>query len=132
MNPWTWRGEPLTEAPDDAHGFIYLISVDDKTYVGRKNFRIRRGRKSSQSNWRRYTSSSPVVNRMIKDGGSVHRRILCLCSSQSELNLMELLFQLKYMSDPDNLNQMLNIRLRNPVLPEGLNIEWNKQQQEKK
>ena len=38
MNWLDYKNNPVTEVPKNAHGFVYLITLDDgKMYIGKKN-----------------------------------------------------------------------------------------------
>lgn len=54
---------------EHAFGFVYII-VDDMEpafYIGKKNFRGNgKANKGKQSNWRTYTSSSTIMNELLK------------------------------------------------------------------
>ncbi len=57
---------------ENAHGFIYVIKEKSTgcMYIGKKIFRSEaRKSKGSQSNWRVYTSSSKIVNEIIRIKG---------------------------------------------------------------
>jgi len=57
---------------ENAYGFIYLIKEKSTNcmYIGKKAFRsAAKKTKGSQSNWRSYTSSSKIINELIKEKG---------------------------------------------------------------
>jgi len=55
-------------------GFIYLVTntTNGKRYVGKKQFRFKRGKKVKESDWKTYTSSSNKLNADIKTLGKKH------------------------------------------------------------
>ena len=77
---WLYKGKKVTEAPEDAFGFVYMITnlKSGKKYVGRKYLgqtrrkpltkkqkdagRKRRTVVRSESNWREYTGSNKELN----------------------------------------------------------------------
>tara|TARA_R110001606_G_scaffold382788_3_gene544737 strand:- start:9316 stop:9858 length:543 start_codon:yes stop_codon:yes gene_type:complete len=70
LGHWSYSGPPFN--PDDYFGFIYLITCscpdDPKRYIGRKQFHMyRKGKDRVISNWKKYTSSSKHINKMITD-----------------------------------------------------------------
>jgi hypothetical protein len=57
--------------PLEYEGFIYKITEINtgKEYIGKKNFWAKRKNKYVESNWRSYTSSSKLLNEVIKING---------------------------------------------------------------
>ena len=103
----------LTEIPEGAFGFIYLISYHDITngkiysYIGKKNFYQERtlalgkkelaaradGRQSkkkkvtTESNWKKYQSSNKLL--MSVEPKFLSKEILKICYSKTELTYSE-------------------------------------------
>jgi len=101
VNPWKFKRKNLEAIPEDAIGFIYLITFADNTkYVGKKNFYSTRrmkvkGRKNrkvvvKESDWRTYNSSSEIVKERIKNGETHKREIIHFCDSKGALMYMEI------------------------------------------
>ncbi len=106
---WKYRLGYLTEIPEGAYGFTYLIEIGFYYYYyGRKNFyterRIPKGKKElaaqdgraskkklvvKESNWKNYCSSSDEVKKLVQEGNHVARTILDICYSKKELTYKE-------------------------------------------
>ena len=92
---WTYQGKEDFEVPSLAVGFVYLIKVKDTPfyYYGKKNLTSTRGRgknkKTTESAWRNYESSSKELKDMIKKGATIEKEILEFAYSKSELTLLE-------------------------------------------
>lgn len=73
LGHWTYNLEPFD--PDEYFGFIYMISCtypeEPKRYIGRKQFHMySKGKERKVSNWKKYSSSSKHINKMITDFGT--------------------------------------------------------------
>ena len=92
---WTYQGTEDFEVPPTAIGFVYLIKVKDSPYYyyGKKNLTSTRGRgknkKTTESTWRNYESSSKELKEMIKNGAKIEKQILEFAYTKSELSLLE-------------------------------------------
>ena len=103
MSHWLYKGETLTESPEDCFGFVYLITniKSDKKYIGRKYFGTTRrvkvaGKKRRKvirkdSNWREYTGSSKSLNSDIEKLGKKNFtfEILILGETRGQVNYLE-------------------------------------------
>ena len=99
-NPWMFNGKPF-ESDDigEFEGFVYLIEKCDGSvkYIGRKYFsKIRKvkgkGRRvRSESDWKRYWSSSDDLKALVKKDGkdSFRRTIVSLHITQGDTNYCE-------------------------------------------
>ena len=92
---WTYQGREDFEVPELAVGFVYLIKVKDTPYYyyGKKNLTSTSGRgknkKTTESTWRNYESSSKELKEMIKKGAIIEKEILEFAYNKSELTLLE-------------------------------------------
>lgn len=104
---WIYNGEQFTEDMiGDSVGFVYIITnlVNNKQYIGKKLFtksksfqkNKKKKRKRVSSDWVDYTGSNNQLNEDIKKGDLVKKEILLLCKSKSELNYMELKYQVQF------------------------------------
>ncbi len=111
---WLYNGLYIDEIPDSfAYGFIYKISYIDqesgkeKSYIGKKNFyfetNVKKGKKEliamadkrgskkkkvvKESDWKKYKSSNDFLNSL--ELNALHREILLLCYSKTELTYQE-------------------------------------------
>jgi len=123
-----WIGVP--EYPLTRLGFVYLL-ICKKTgqfYIGKKLFWKKSSNKSrgattrEESNWMEYMGSSKAVEALVKEHGveNFERHMIALYDSKSELALCELMYQLQYITDPNCLNGILNVRLY--IRPEMKNV----------
>lgn len=104
---WIYNGEQFTEDMiGDSVGFVYIITnlINNKQYIGKKLFtksksfqkNKKKKRKRVSSDWVDYTGSNDQLNDDIKKGDLVKKEILLLCKSKSELNYMELKYQVQF------------------------------------
>lgn len=113
--------------PKWALGFVYLVEVGSKRYIGCKRLLSHttrpplKGKKvkrkiTKPSNWLTYCGSSKKLLEHIKRGADVRRTILYWASSKSELSYVELRLQMYVdaLRSPIYYNGILNVRL--PVL----------------
>ncbi|MGU3456606.1 NUMOD3 domain-containing DNA-binding protein [Brevundimonas sp. M1A4_2e] len=74
-------------------GFVYLIThlATGRMYVGRKYLKAKRGKKTVESDWRRYWSSSKELKAEFKANGhdGWERRIICFCLTKAATNYAE-------------------------------------------
>jgi len=101
MIPWNYKNKPLTNIPDGAYGFVYLIenTQNNKKYIGKKLFwfsktkQINKKKKriKYESDWRDYWSSSPDVHKDVEVFGKDNfvRTILHICSNKGSCNYLE-------------------------------------------
>ena len=117
MSHWLHNKEVVTTPPDDAFGFVYLITnkISNRKYIGRKYLhstrrkaltakqkregKKRRIRVTTESNWRSYTGSSKPLLADIKKLGkdNFHFEILIYGNSKGQVNYLEMKFQ--FMND---------------------------------
>lgn len=100
-NPWWYENNPfyLTEKFQNLEGFVYLITniQNNKQYIGKKSFWQRRKikstgrRKTSESNWKNYYSSSDELNKDVKLLGenNFKREIIHLCTHKKVMSYFE-------------------------------------------
>lgn len=107
---WTYRGEPVTELPQDCAGFVYCIknTVTGRMYIGKKlakfkktsfktvklkngNKKRRRIRSKVDSDWGTYYGSSKELLEDVARLGpdSFEREILYFCASKAECSYIE-------------------------------------------
>ena len=125
---WTYKGEAVTDLPNDVVGFVYQIKniVDGRMYIGKKLARFKRsrpplkGRKNKRrykvdSDWRDYYGSSDDltidVNKLGKD--KFTREILFYCKSKAELSYVEAReqFSRKVLETNDYYNGHIRVRV---------------------
>ena len=130
MSDWKNTPEVVTE---DMHGFVYLFEIqcpetfEWKKYIGCKRFWSTRtlpplkGKKhkrkiTKESNWKIYTTSSPIVKEWLEEGTNFKKTILRVVYSQWELNYVE--NKIIMLSDAclkdEYLNGVVNLRQSNP------------------
>lgn len=127
---WMYKGEELSEVPEDSIGFIYKLTFSNGDYyigqkgffsISRKKIPGKRNRKvvTKESNWKTYNSSSKDVKERIKAESPTTREILYLCKNKSTMNYMEAYEMFKHwvLTDPKALNK--NILLKLFHNPEG-------------
>jgi len=103
-NPWLFNNSFLSEEDISAYaGFIYVITnvLNNKQYIGKKIFtntrrvkqknKTKRKVKRTESDWRDYYGSSPLLSSDIERYGKSNfkREIIRLCKSKSELAYFE-------------------------------------------
>ena len=107
---WYYAGQEITELPEDAVGFVYLITniATGKMYVGKKLakfakttykvVKLKNGTKKRKkikskinSDWQQYYGSSPNLTEDINLQGThnFRREILYYCKSRSECSYVE-------------------------------------------
>ncbi len=113
---WLYNKEEMTEIPEGAFGFVYLIvdTITGKVYIGRKNFYSTQTKKLSvkelnaltdkraskkktvvkESDWRKYNSSNSELKNEIKSRpNDFKKEILKICYHKKELTYYELHYQ---------------------------------------
>jgi hypothetical protein len=107
---WYYQGTPVNELPEDAVGFVYLITntANGKMYVGKKLakfakttykvVKLKNGTKKRKkirskidSDWQQYYGSSPNLTEDVNKlgNGNFKREILYYCKSRSECSYYE-------------------------------------------
>lgn len=106
---WIYNGEPFTTAPENAFGFVYIItnSNSGQKYVGKKQFwslltkkvkdRKNRVHYKKESDWKKYWSSCGELKEDIQclGEGFFTREIIAIYSTKGELTFGELEHQIK-------------------------------------
>jgi hypothetical protein len=98
-SPWIYKGEPIVEMPLGYEGFVYLITCPDgRLYIGQKKLTFKRTkivggkrlRKTVESDWQEYWSSSDEIKELVKKStDGFKREILYLCQTKSAMNYIE-------------------------------------------
>ena len=116
MSHWLYNGEPFTEVPEKAFGFVYKITntKTGKKYLGRKQFnstrrkpltkkqkeagRVKRTVIRSESDWQTYTGSNTTLNEDIeKNSKNIFLfEILVVCYTKGQCNYIEENLQHKF------------------------------------
>lgn len=106
---WLYKGKKVSEAPEDAFGFVYMITnlKSGKKYIGRKYLgqtrrkpltkkqkaagRKRRTVVRTESNWREYTGSNKELNEDIEKLGKKNFKfeILIFGETKGQVNYLE-------------------------------------------
>jgi len=96
---WQYNGSDFDEVPKGMEGFVYLITnlVNNKKYIGKKHFWTRQKnkktgrRKTEESNWKDYFSSSDELKADVKVLGKDKflREILYLCPHKKSMSYYE-------------------------------------------
>ena len=107
---WLYKNEPLEVIPENAYGYVYLITnnVTGKKYIGKKlakfsrttqktvklkngNKRKKKIRSKVDSDWRDYYGSSPELTKDVELLGkeNFQREILYYCKSKAECSYIE-------------------------------------------
>lgn len=136
--PWTYKGEVVTELPDNCEGFVYLITnlTNDRKYVGKKLAKFKtikpplKGKKNKrrgkiESDWRNYWGSNDHLKEDVELLGEQQfkREILYFCESRGVMSYLEAKeqFDRKVLLSDDYYNGIINVRVgSSKVLKEGL------------
>lgn len=127
LPPWTMTDGTPYEPTPDAHGFTYrldLLTVDSEKrfYIGKKQVRgyrmlaplrgkKRRRRKVIETDWISYLSSSPIVTKLLDEGGKlISRTVLSEHMDQTSLNVDEFLTIVGHAGDESMLNYRLELQ----------------------
>ena len=98
---WLYKKLPLEEIPENAYGFVYLITnnISGRKYIGKKLFWFKKtktvkGKKKrikAESDWRNYWSSSDDVKKDVQELGEENftREILHICPNKGSCNYLE-------------------------------------------
>jgi hypothetical protein len=98
---WLYNKQPLTEIPEDAIGFVYLITnqANGMQYIGKKNFYFTKtkqvkGKKKRikvESDWKEYYGSNKTLAEHISLFGEdkFTREITHLCYTKGEMSYYE-------------------------------------------
>lgn len=135
--PWTFDGEVFDGPIDKLHGFVYIITYlpTGQKYIGKKSFwqmRKPKGakrRKKSESDWKKYWSSSDTIKALVKEFGpsQFSREIISLHELSRDVNYCEVRMQwhLNVLEEVDSSGQRvyLNENIAGKWFP-GLYIDW--------
>ena len=128
--------ENTTDDFKEYTGFVYIIhnKTKDKWYVGQKQYFSKRrlkplkGKKrrrlvEKESDWKKYTGSSKELNKDIKLGDEIVKKILYNCTCKWEMNYVEtaLQFKLGALMTEKSYNGIINLRIGNK--PECVDME---------
>ena len=131
---WTYQNQTIDKLPDDAVGFVYLITntVNGKMYVGKKLakfakttykvVKLKNGNKKRKkiktkidSDWQQYYGSSPNLTEDINQLGTDNfkREILYYCKSRSECSYIEAReqFSRRVLESDDYYNGHIQVRV---------------------
>lgn len=98
---------------EEFHGFVYIIThlASGKKYIGKKSFWSKKKpkgmkrRKTVESDWKKYWSSSEQIKNLLIDEGvnAFSREILALCKHERHMNYLEVKYQFAYgvLEEPD-------------------------------
>ena len=128
MSIWTYNNIVVNDLPDDAEGFVYVITnlVDNRKYIGKKLARFKttkpplKGRKNKrrgtkESDWRTYWGSSDHLNADVKKLGEdkFTREIIHYCPSRGILSYMEAKeqFDRRVLETDEYYNGIINVRV---------------------
>jgi hypothetical protein len=109
---WLYNDQPFTAGDIGRYqGFVYIVTdtVNLKRYVGRKTFWFaktlppsagmkRKRRKTIESDWASYCSSSPTIKALVAEHGisRFKREIVYLFASSSEMAYLEAKLQFEH------------------------------------
>lgn len=125
---WYWQGQTLTEAPQDAYGFVYVIHNPQtaRYYIGQKQFwtikklpplkgKVNRRHRKVESDWKDYWGSSDALHQDLDNLGKhcFVRVIVAFASSKGELNYLETKaqFERDVLLDPLSYNGIINCKI---------------------
>ncbi len=103
-NPWMYNGSPFeSEQIQDNYGFVYKITniFDGTSYIGKKFFWSMKSqvgktrRKRTESNWKKYWSSSELIKNLVREFGTdmFKREIISLHKTAGQTNYTEVKVQ---------------------------------------
>ena len=115
VNPWIYQGEIFDEKLVDKYdSFVYIITYDDKKYLGKKTFWFMRKKPGAKrrsrmhSDWKTYYGSSEVMKKLVKENSPdlFLREILHLCITKGESTYYETREQFRrdVLVDPSYIN----------------------------
>ncbi|MBJ9134443.1 MULTISPECIES: hypothetical protein [Citrobacter] len=103
--------------PEDTYIVYLMMFQDGSYYVGQKSLfkgRVKNPKKSKESDWRTYQSSSTTVHNLIDKGYECERIVLCGTNKKSYVNLIETLLILQHGLDTRCLNLAFQSRGKLP------------------
>ena len=125
---WTYKGEEITEIPDEYEGFVYLITnlTNNQKYIGKKLAKFKttkpplKGKKNKrrgykESDWQTYWGSSDRLNADVASLGEdkFTREILYLCKGRGEMSYIEAReqFDRRVLETDEYYNGIINVRV---------------------
>jgi len=125
---WTYKGNEVTEIPNEYEGFVYLITnlTDDRKYIGKKLAKFKttkpplKGKKNKrrgtkESDWKTYWGSSDRLNEDVQNLGieKFTREILYFCKSRGEMSYLEAReqFNRRVLETDEYYNGIINVRV---------------------
>jgi hypothetical protein len=120
-------GSDMMELNKEIFSFIYIITdmENNKKYIGQKMFTTQKPvtknkkttKKTVESDWKNYFSSSETIKQLVKEQGSskLKREIIYICCSKGQANYLEtkLQFELQCLENQDDwYNGIVNLRCR--------------------
>ncbi len=141
---WYYNDEIVTEPPEDAIGFVYLITnlTNNRKYIGKKLFQFsktsyktvklkngtkkkKRIRSKIESDWQNYYGSSIELNKDVENLGKdkFKREILYYGKSKSECSYIELKEQVlrKVLESDEYYNGHVQARIHKSHINSKLN-----------
>ena len=125
---WIYRGEKISELPEDCVAFVYLITntTNSKKYVGKKlaHFKVskpplkgkkNRRRSLKESDWREYWGSSDHLKADVQQLGEDKfvREILHFCPTRGVASYLEAReqFERKVLETDEYYNGIIDVRV---------------------
>ena len=131
---WYYKGEVVTELPEDCVGYVYCITnlTNNRKYIGKKLAKFaktsyktvtlkngtkkkKRVRSKIDSDWQEYWGSSPNLQADIDILGKEHftREILYYCTSKAITSYLEAReqFDRKVLESKDYYNGQISVRV---------------------
>jgi hypothetical protein len=125
---WTYKGNEVTEIPDEYEGFVYLITnlTNNQKYIGKKLAKFKttkpplKGKKNKrrgykESDWKTYWGSSDRLNADVEKLGEdkFTREILYLCKGRGEMSYIEAReqFDRRVLETDEYYNGIINVRV---------------------
>lgn len=132
MIPWSHEGVTVKDHPADAKAFVYLLEfADGSKYLGKKNLQSTRRKKvpgkvrrvvtTTESDWKKYLSSSTEVKAKIKAGDKlVKREVLQWCDTVGGASYWEAYWQFMehVLLSTEWLNRWISVRIYKQKLKE--------------
>jgi hypothetical protein len=121
---WIYNNEILTEIPEKAIGFVYLITntQNNKKYIGKKIFHfsktiqknLKKKKVKVESDWKTYNGSNEdLLNDIKTNNPELKKEIIEICYSKSSLSYIEAQKQFTFnvLLDPSYYNNWISVRV---------------------